>query len=464
MQAQCAACHGPARAEAGFRVDSYLATIGCLDDGRPATVQAPPALAPLAAVLERADHRTYLGAEDRAAVLRWLALGAPAGRGVHEAAFVDPRSPDSHGAFLRARRYRPMLAADDPARCATCHEGTGQAMSTAAAPGATACTTCHGEPEGVRACSTCHGTAGAAFPPRNSCFFPGDARGSHAAHVQPGPVRTVGLACATCHPTPTAPGDFALAHGDGVVEVWLDRGAAGNAATFDAATQQCAVACHAQGGARPKPAWGEAAMTCVDCHGSPPEGHLVGACSGCHAEANADGTSLRDPVLHLNGRVDLGDGSGTCSSCHGHSGDPWPTSGAHQAHAHPAAAAPVACATCHDVPGPGAPHPRGGPAAVRLSGLAASSARRPTYDAATKSCAGTYCHAGSGGAATVPRWDQGNSAVACGSCHAAPPPAPHVQLASCGGSSCHEGSTTGPNALSPAGAARHVDGRIDRGL
>jgi predicted CxxxxCH...CXXCH cytochrome family protein len=154
----------------------------------------------------------------------------------------------------------------------------------------------------------------------------------------------------------------------------------------------------------------------------------------------------------VNGKVDLGDGSGTCGACHGKGADPWPATGAHAAHAAPMNAAPVACTTCHAVPGPGDRHPLGKDAAtVTLAGLAAQSARRPSYDATTKTCSGTYCHEGRGGSAPAPRWTDG--AVGCASCHAAPPPPPHVQSTTCSGTTCHAAETTGP---------RHVNGLIDR--
>ena len=90
--------------------------------------------------------------------------------------------------------------------------------------------------------------------------------------------------------------------------------------------QTCAVYCHDQGGARPRPTWSETTpMACGDCHGSPPSGHYVGPCSNCHAEANATGTALTGGPLHLNGKVDLGNGSGLCGACHGTGDSPWPS-------------------------------------------------------------------------------------------------------------------------------------------
>jgi predicted CxxxxCH...CXXCH cytochrome family protein len=199
---------------------------------------------------------------------------------------------------------------------------------------------------------------------------------------------------------------------------------------------------------------------------TPPKAHYTGPCSSCHREADGTGTALAAPKLHVNGKVDLGDGSGRCGACHGSGDSPWPSTGAHAAHAMPTGAAPVACETCHAVPGPTDAHPlRAGAALVRLAGLGTKGARPATYDAATKTCAATYCHDGAGAAASAkaPRWTDGAPLRACGSCHATPPPAPHPQDTSCGASACHEGiTTTGALAISAGGRAVHVNGIIDR--
>ncbi len=165
----------------------------------------------------------------------------------------------------------------------------------------------------------------------------------------------------------------------------------------------------------------------------------------------------------MNGKVDLGDGNGTCGACHGRGNDPWPTSGAHTAHAAPKSARAVPCETCHGVPTAGDRHPTGGvggSATVRLAGLATRGGRRATWDPVTKTCAGTYCHEGSGGSFTSPSFTDGARASACGACHAIPPRPPHTQATTCGSVGCHEGVTNATGEVTAAGKPTHVDGAL----
>ncbi len=425
------------------------------------------------AALERGEHRDLLTSEERSRLEQWLVRGAPATRGgVHPPTFADPRSAEGHAHFLRARRYRPLTAADDEDACGRCHDGAGPrpAGVVTAAAGATACTTCHTEPAGAFACGTCHGGPGRAAPPRDRCFAVGapDQSGAHGAHTEPSGSLAQGLPCATCHPTPAAAAAGELlagTHGNGAVEVWFDYARAGARATFDPSTKRCAGTCHARGGQRPTPAWSEEHVGCNDCHGSPPPAHYAGPCASCHREADAVGGALANRILHLNGKVDLGDGSGKCGACHGSGDDPWPSSAAHPAHRAPTSSRAVECGTCHEVPALGARHPIGrGFAAVRLGGLALKGGSRGAFDAQRKNCSQTYCHAGRGGVATEPGWAADESARACGACHSLPPPPPHPVATTCGGTLCHEGSTEPGPTIAPAARAFHLDGTITRGL
>lgn len=468
LDARCARCHAGTAPAAGFRADTYRGAIGCTATGAPLVL--PMDAAPLVLALARPDHQGFTSGGERATLAGWVGSGAQSVRsGVHPRAFADPRSPSGHAASLRASRYRALRDLQDRDACAQCHDGAGArpANVISSAPGATACTTCHAEPGGVNACATCHGGgSGPLLGPRDRCFFPSDPKNdAHAAHAGPSKSSATGLDCATCHPRP-ALGNLEGAHTDGYVEVWFEYEVAGREAQFDRSARSCTGTCHDRGGATPKPTWTSAgpSLDCNSCHTTPPKAHFAGPCSSCHREADSTGTALAAPTLHVNGKVDLGDGSGRCGACHGSGDSPWPSTGAHPAHATPLGAAPVACATCHAVPDANDVHPlRAGAPVVRLAGLATKGARPATYDAATKTCAATYCHDGAGAAANAPRWTDGPSARACGSCHATPPPAPHPQDTSCGSSACHDGiTTTGALAISSRGRPGHVNGIVDR--
>ncbi|APR75401.1 Cytochrome c family protein [Minicystis rosea] len=131
-----------------------------------------------------------------------------------------------------------------------------------------------------------------------------------------------------------------------------------------------------------------------------------------------------------------------CGTCHGDGSGPRPTSGAHAEHAR-------FCVECHRVPEDVvAPGHLDGVIEIAFSGLATASGASPSWDATTKTCAGTHCHAGS-----TPTWQKPSGAATCATCHGAPP-ASHqrwirvAEPASCG--ACH------PVPPDP----RHLDGTI----
>ncbi len=451
LTARCVSCHAGPTPAAGYDATGFMAAVGCV-------ANAPATAGPLQRALE-GTHSAYVTPSERAILERWAAAGAPASRsGVHPADFVDPRSARGHGAVLRRKRWSQMLDAKDGDACGRCHDGAPNRAAfatTGTAPGATACTSCHSEPDGPLDCGTCHGDGARA---RVACFTQTPKNDAHRAHVAPSAAKQSGLACATCHPAPTKAGDFSGLHGDGGLQVQLAL-IAGPLSHFDPTTKRCATRCHAGPGAgRPAPAWNEPEkMGCTSCHASPPDAHGKGACSSCHRETNAAGTALLATALHLNGKVEVGDGTASCGSCHGKGDDPWPVTAPHSTHAAPGAAKAVECSSCH--PMPTASHPTGsGAATVRLVGLAARRGLAPSYDATTKTCNSVYCHAGSGAALPSPTWTAGT--VSCGSCHGLPPVAPHTSSTGCGTGFCHAGVVTG-GALTVKGAARHVDGFIN---
>ena len=469
LQRRCVACHEGETPSGGWRATSFLDVIACVaSNGAPAA--APPdERAPLLRVLDTDAHRALLDPPARSVLESWVRSGAPAFRGTfHPAGIADPRSEAWHGKWLRDKRWAPMLDGRDADACGRCHDG-----SPAQPPGviyparnATACTTCHAQQGGALACGTCHGAGERSHPPRDACFFPGDgaAAGAHRAHARPA-ASVEGLACATCHPVPGADVMSGL-HANGALEIVFDVNSAASGGSYDRASGVCAVACHDRGGDRARPKWSDTApMACGSCHGAPPDGHYRGPCTTCHVEADATGAMLTGLALHLNGRVDLGDGSGQCGACHGRGDDPWPSTDAHGAHRQPSVTAPVACEDCHIVPRSViAPRHLDGMVTIAMAGRAIDRGAAPNWDGHT--CTSVACH----GArlvdppAVVPTWTDGTGAArGCDACHRLPP-TQHTASTSCDRAECHgsEIVRTGASlSISESGKLIHVNGVID---
>jgi predicted CxxxxCH...CXXCH cytochrome family protein len=286
-------------------------------------------------------------------------------------------------------------------------------------------------------CDSCHGSAGVPAPPastRGETATTARAVGAHRRHLEAGAIGAP-VPCGTCHLVPTA-----MDHFDGAVQLLP-------AAGWEAAISTCANACH--GAARPL--WTKVDGTqaaCGSCHGAPPPAPHVqnGACERCHDGYTAATVNL---ATHVDGRVDVK--PLTCDVCHGglaNAAPPLGTAGetattaravgAHQAHlAGGTLGAPVACETCHPVPG------------AMLHADGAVQVSLPGWDPAAATCSATSCHG-----AFAPSWTTvDGSQVLCGSCHGVPG-APHTANPACG--NCHPGYTA-----STVNAATHVDGDVD---
>lgn len=470
---RCGRCHGgdDDDAGAGYRIDGYQEVLRCPSSApdQPAT-QPSDARAAIVRVLERADHRELLDGAERARLERWIEAGAPLRRhGVHAPGILSPRSPDWHGALAAQDRFAPLRDPEHPSACGRCHDGAPVRPEgvTRPAAGAPACTTCHGEPEGVLACGTCHGDGAArAFPPRDRCAFGGAPHDAHAAHVLPSALRAEPLACSTCHPAADA--SLRGTHGNGVVEVVLDRAITGPGANFNPRDGSCTVACHSRGGEHERPRFDQAGpLGCGGCHGAPPADHFAGACDDCHRTTNARGDAIVDVSLHMNGRIDLGDGSDDCSSCHGEAGDPMPRTPAHVLHREPAFTMPIPCGECHVVPREVTSDghlDRGArtPPDVRFGALASARGQQPEHRDGT--CTEIACH-GAGlpdGFERALRWTDPPTG-ACGGCHALPPAPPHPQSAACASTQCHGAEVTAsdPPAITAPGRELHINGSPD---
>jgi predicted CxxxxCH...CXXCH cytochrome family protein len=209
-------------------------------------------------------------------------------------------------------------------------------------------------------------------------------------------------------------------------------------------------------------------LGCGDCHGAPPKDHFAGTCDHCHFDANADGTALRSVQPHMNGHVDLGDGSGGCAACHGKDGDPMPPTPSHELHRATLLTAAIECTECHAVPkevlSPG--HLDMGqstPADVVFGARAQARGRHPSYEAGT--CKDVACH-GAGlaeGIERALRWDA-PAAKTCAGCHGLPPTTSHPKDDGCASLICHGAEVTagtpGPS-ITQSGRMLHIDGQIE---
>lgn len=488
LEQRCVQCHGDANPAGGWRATSFLGAIGCATNDKIVTLPTDDS-APLLKALATDTHKQVLPDSERAVIASWVKAGTPAfPDGVHPSGFADPRSPDFHAKALRAANWRPIRDVNDEHVCGRCHEGAPVRPESAdlGAPGATACTTCHTDPQGALGCTTCHGDpargAGRAAPPRDKCFFsfPSSASaqdpatsGAHQAHVLGNGVRTGGMQCAVCHPTPTEGHVFEGTHANGAIDVAFDPSVTTGA--FDAKSLTCTVKCHDRGGAKPTPRWNDAIgpLKCGDCHGAPPAQHYPGACTTCHREAAADGTGRTAGPMHLNGKVDLGDGSGKCGACHGLGDDPFPRTRAHPAHENPTITTPVDCVTCHPITATPpqnikTPGHMDGKVEIVFTGRALSRNAQPKWDGAA--CSQVACHGANlpeTPAVATQQWADATHAPAkCGACHNIPPTWGHTTAVTCNASNCHGPIIAlDPNnvpSITPFGKTLHINGVVDR--
>ncbi len=475
LAAHCGRCHGGDTPAGDWSVTRYTDVVSCFEASDGGVDGGVDVATRLRRGLARPDHAPYIDLNLRTAIDTWIAGGAKPRRGsMHEGGFVDPRSPSFHGRLLRASRWAQMLDGTRQDACGRCHDGAPSRPSTvrrgAEAAGATPCTSCHTATAGALDCSTCHGEGGRVWPGPTCRMLPAGHNDAHARHVIAGSALLAPLACSTCHPAR----DTSLStgsHGDGTVDVRFDTAVAGPGGTYDPATHTCSVRCHAATATSPTPRWREPSTgaTCQGCHGAPPAGHWTQPCTTCHFEANGAGTGLLRATMHLNGRVDLGDGSNTCASCHGRNGDPWPTDATHQAHRNSRVTSPVACAECHDIPATvtAAGHlDDRGPGDVRFGVRALARSARPTYDGAT--CSQVACH-GEGliaRSSTRMSWRPTAITGGCQTCHGAPPPLPHTNNPTCEATLCHGldvervGTSLG---IIEARRSMHIDGFVYAG-
>lgn len=386
--------------------------------------------------------------------------------------------------------------------------------------------------DGTGDCSGCHGSPASPAPPPDLSGGVDTSAvgvGAHQSHLGASRLRGP-VPCTACHVVPTevvTPGHLdsdlpaevfpsdprfsSLATTDGASPAW------------DRAAERCSgVYCHGGGsrlaadtsaGLNRTPQWtspgtGEAA--CGACHGLPPQNGVhpspfaVTECVRCHpgtvdplGAIVITGSPGAETSLHINGTVDLGDGTGACNTCHGGADGPAPppdlsgsTSpaslgvGSHSSHVRRGRLrGPVACDACHVMPTevrspghldsdlPAEVFPPG------LGSLASADGAAPIWARATMRCTGVYCHGNGIGLADdtspglyrTPDWTSpGGSEAACGNCHGLPPqngvhPGPFF-ITQCG--TCHTRTIDSGGAIIITGApgaetSFHINGVVD---
>jgi predicted CxxxxCH...CXXCH cytochrome family protein len=479
--ARCATagCHAGPTPAAGYDLTTYAGALGVGTDATADAIAGDPSSVILTQLDDGNLHAAFA---DVIALLRsWVVDSRLAYRRsrFHDPGLLDPASEQFHGKELQRRSWNFPL-------CQTCHgeDFSGNKNSTS-------CLSCHRD--GPTSCDTCHGK--------------GPTTNAHPAHL------VTGIACSECHRVPTQwddPGHIIDASGKAdplPAEVTL--GARANLdvtpprrtapAAYDPATGRCDnVYCHGAvlgdpAAANIAPSWnaGPPAAACGTCHGKPPTSHSQNDCITCHSSTVTANDQFTN--LHVDGIVQIGDGSGTCTACHGSGtnaapprglhGEQFTTSiavGAHRAHldAPSRLRGPIACNECHVVPaavGDAGHIDSASPAEVFPSGsglLARADGAVPAWDRMTATCSGSYCHGdgtrlaadSSPGRVRTPNWIASSGQVYCGSCHGTPPTtAPHTSnmtIASC--TTCHPSvDSFGNIVFTGPQTTKHLDGVVD---
>lgn len=366
---------------------------------------------------------------------------AAACEAIHPTGIADPASPDFHGKLIAAGGW-------SFAPCQVCH-GNDFAGGTSGK----SCLKCHAD--GPTSCTTCH-----ALPP---------ATGAHTAHTKK-------YACSECHVVPQRYSDVGhLFASDGKVisRATLTFGplamSGGATPAWDGAA--CAnTYCH--GDSKPVWAGGASQAACGSCHAIPPPNHKSARCADCHSRVADNQAQIVDASLHVDGKVSLGDDSGSCQACHQDAA----LSGAHASHlqAKHELRGPLGCGDCHLVPATVTSAGHIDQPFVQLfplgwSGIGSSDGAMPSWDAGASTCRNTYCHGngttlaadGAVDLVRAPTWTPGSGAAVCGACHGIPPVdaahAPPLGLADC--ARCHPSTMNAQGGLITGGT--HLDGVID---
>jgi predicted CxxxxCH...CXXCH cytochrome family protein len=169
-------------------------------------------------------------------------------------------------------------------------------------------------------CAGCHGDNGDPTPPRavdGTTSTSSIGVGAHQPHMR-GSSLAGPVACSECHPLPTKADG--TEHPDplgrpAVVEFGVLATHASANPVWNRSARTCAgTYCHGatlrDAAKRPPPVWVDSSpLACDSCHGNPPPPtHPEGSdCETCHGQVVAAGGVIKNPMLHVDGIVQVGD-------------------------------------------------------------------------------------------------------------------------------------------------------------
>jgi hypothetical protein len=286
-----------------------------------------------------------------------------------------------------------MLDPSDPDACGQCHAGTPgagarrdvlRARARRRAPRAT-------RSRRALACNTCHGSGTRIYPPRDPLLLSRATRhrgSSRRSRPAVGGER-VRHPCSTCHPTPGRPHVITGSTATGRRRHLRSGAVVGARGELRPGDRRVRGLLPRPGRPGLRAPWSDTTARLQQLPPLAPARTLPGACTDCHADANATGTALTGS-LHMNGawswqrkrpvrrmprnrREPLAD----------HGGPPRPReSDDHR---------PVACASCHPVPSTITdPTHLDGVVQVTFTGLAVARGASPVWNGT--SCTSVACH------------------------------------------------------------------------
>ncbi|MCB9556313.1 MAG: hypothetical protein H6707_09445 [Deltaproteobacteria bacterium] len=502
LEAKCVSCHSGDTPAGNYDISTWSGLLGPGSDNVVRNLIPGDATSLLLVVASKTDDTVHSGllTEEGLARLRSWIVDANAlfsRSGYHVRGWLNPtdRTAETfHGGYLRRRSWQTT-------ECQTCH-----GADLEGGPSKVACSSCHsGGP--FNSCTTCHGSEKSPGPPADLAWRldPKSAGvGAHQAHIKQ--TLFAAIDCSTCHKVPSKVEDAGHLFDDETTkatdfkaELTFDgrSNQGGVTAAYNSETASCTTYCHgASLSGATAPTWtAPGSVTCgKGCHPVPhaaPKSYGGSDCSFCHKSTErctpgddgclSAGVRFAKNTDHGDGKLSLGDSTGSCFACHGTEqtkGAPAPSLsgatettdrgvGAHAAHlTNSNISNAIPCESCHKVPTQilEAGHLDSDlPAEITFSDFARGATRgmntNPAYDVQTLACTNTYCHSLDGGKRSEWVWNKSET-VGCDSCHSLPP-----TKVSTGGSHPSSGDCTLCHSAAYVNGqidpSKHINGKVD---